>query len=199
MQVFLQGRGAVIFSRVPSFSALRQNGNSALVTRMVTGLLELGVRPFREVPGGPVELPAQPVSGRHLWLTGSDASLSPDSGLKQVGYHGKGTRFLVTSQDQISFQTGGKAQRRLVHTLLGPGDFELSAHAEPVRRIARAGGGRFADLVEFPSLVSSLDLSPASRSKVETYRLWIGWWPIVLMVLLVSAEYLLRRKAGRVM
>ena len=199
LQVFLQGKGAVLFSSIPSFSALRQGGNGALVTRLVTGLLELGVRPFREVSGGPVELPAQPVSGRHLWLTGSEVSLSPDSGLKQVEYHGRGARFLVTGQDQISFQTGGEAHHRLVHTLLGPGDFELSAHAEPVRRIAEAGGGRFADLVEFPSLVSGLDLSPASRSKVETYRLWIGWWPIVLMVLLVSAEYLLRRKAGRVM
>jgi hypothetical protein len=37
------------------------------------------------------------------------------------------------------------------------------------------------------------------KSKVETLSLWEGWWPLGLILLFASAEYLLRRKAGRVM
>jgi hypothetical protein len=54
-------------------------------------------------------------------------------------------------------------------------------------------------MVDLPELLNDLHLAPAERRHVRSYRLWSGGWPLAVLLLLVSAEYLLRRRAGRVM
>ena len=65
--------------------------------------------------------------------------------------------------------------------------------------MAKLGNGSFTDLVGLPELLEGMGLDSVQKSKVETWALWEGWWPLGLILLFASAEYLLRRKAGRVM
>ena len=78
-------------------------------------------------------------------------------------------------------------------------DFRLAARAAPLQEMAKLGNGSFTDLVGLPELLEGMGLDSVQKSKVETWALWEGWWPLGLILLFASAEYLLRRKAGRVM
>ncbi|MDP6117791.1 MAG: hypothetical protein QGG53_38485 [Planctomycetota bacterium] len=78
-------------------------------------------------------------------------------------------------------------------------DFRLAATAGPLQEMSELGNGAFTDIVGLPELLEGMKLDSVQKSKVETWALWEGWWPLGLILLCASAEYLLRRKAGRVM
>ncbi len=78
--------------------------------------------------------------------------------------------------------------------------YRLAPRAAPLQGLARASNGSFREL---PKL-DQFDLDPAALPAASLHRaslwaLWHGWWPLPLLLLLVTAEYLLRRRAGRVM
>jgi len=198
LQVFLRDQGVIIFSGPRSMTPLR-DGNAQAVNRLGAGLIELSLRPWREGPAGPVLLPPQPVFGKHLVALGPRGVLKPQKGLELIEESEAGMILDVTDENEVTFEIEGTPVRRLVNKLVSSSDFKLAARAAPLQELARLGRGRHVDLLDLPKLLSDLDAVPASRSKPDTYRLWIGWWPLGLMLLLVSAEYLLRRKAGRVM
>jgi hypothetical protein len=100
---------------------------------------------------------------------------------------------------EITFTHGGQEFRRPIHHLLSAGDFELKPHAAPLEELSRLGHGRFVQLVDLPELLNELHLAPVECGHVRSHRLWSGGWPLAVLLLLVSAEYLLRRRAGRVM
>lgn len=200
IQAILHGHGILIYNGLPSMAALRDRGNAGAVNRIVAGLLELGVRPWRESPRGPVVFPAQPVAGRQILVVGFEGHASLEAGVERAGETPPGTLLLrVTGEKEALFQAGEERFQRPVHKLLGPADFELTAHADPLRELAKLGKGTYAELLDLPALVSQWNFTPADRLRRETYRLWTGIWPLGVMLLLVSAEYLLRRRAGRVM
>lgn len=198
LQVFLYDQGVILFSSLRSMAPLR-DGNAQTVNRLGAGLIELALRPWREVPAGPVLLPPQPTFGKRWMVLGPSGDLRPQNGLELVEESGAGMVLNVTDEDEVTFEIRGTPVRRLVNRLVSAGDFRLAARAAPLQELARLGRGRHVDLLDLPTLLSELETVPAPRSKAETYRLWVGWWPLGLMLLLVSAEYLLRRKAGRVM
>jgi hypothetical protein len=140
------------------------------------------LRPVVEVVGGEPTVPvwpAQPVAGRMLTV-GAREQRVPDA-------------------DVVSLDLGSAVVERPVHRLLGAEDFELTAHAETLAEIAEETGGRSADMVNVSEVLGDLKAEPRLQSTVTNYALWKGAWPLAVVLLLVSAEYLLRRRAGRVM
>ena len=87
-----------------------------------------------------------------------------------------------------------------VRDLLDVEDFALTPRAATLAALAQSTGGTALDLVDLPRLSSLLpDPQPVQRTATTVVRLWVGAWPLALLLGLVSAEYLLRRRAGRVM
>ncbi len=79
-------------------------------------------------------------------------------------------------------------------------DFHLAPQVEPLRELAAESGGEVVEIEQLDSWrVPELDGPAATRVLVASWSLWHGWWPLMLVLLLGGAEYLLRRRAGRVM
>jgi len=82
--------------------------------------------------------------------------------------------------------------------LLSQRDFQLAAHDAPLVKISAATGGRHGNLF------SAMDVLPPGllgtpQSSATRIALWPGPWSLILILGMVSAEYLLRRRAGKVM
>jgi hypothetical protein len=192
LQIIPRGRGGILCLGIPALAALRAEGNAAHVNRLVAALLETTARPWSEGEAGLLLFPPQPVAGRK--------QLAVFAGAADLTGATISDSWLTASEArEITFTQGGQKFRRPIHHLLSAGDFELTPHAAPLEEMARLGHGRFVPLVELPELLNDLHLAPAERQHVRSYRLWFGAWPLAVLLLLVSAEYLLRRRAGRVM
>ena len=142
--VTLQGEGRVLYCGIPHFGALRTGGNSATVSRLMTGLATYALRLPPPAPEKPVIADPMP-------------------------------------NDRA--------------------DFVLTPQAANLAAIAKAARGQsftFTDDVQ--KIVEALPkAAPVWREQSRLVSLWSGAWPLALLLLLVSAEYLLRRRAGRVM
>ena len=110
-----------------------------------------------------------------------------------------GSLLETRSNEEITFTHGGQKFRRPIHHLLSAGDFALTPHAAPLEEVARLGHGRFVELIDLPELLNDLHLAPVECQDARSWRLWSGGWPLAVLLILVCAEYLLRRRAGRVM
>lgn len=194
LQAYQRGQGLIVRSGLSALAPWRDTGQTATVNRFVAALLELSLRPWRHGPDGPVLFPAQPVAGKLLLVAGAGEPSNVE-GAETVG----NGLWRVTDPRRLALTVGGRTVSLAVHELPNPDDFELAARAAPPRELARIGGGVSVDLLDLPKLIAKLDAAPAQRFRTRTYRLWAGWWPLALMLVLVSAEYLLRRRAGRVM
>jgi hypothetical protein len=94
---------------------------------------------------------------------------------------------------------GAMAARR-ADPALSRAAFELTPQAAPLETLAASTGGRFVELSAIAGLEPDLQsLAPRVTRRVTVLRLWHGWWFLPMLLLLVSAEYLLRRRAGTVM
>jgi hypothetical protein len=93
---------------------------------------------------------------------------------------------------------GGTAVTRLVRRLTSRQDFQLAARAVPLEKIADATGGRHRDLLSINDALPQ-GLVGTPRSMTTRVPLWPGAWSLLVLLTLVSAEYLLRRRAGKVM
>jgi len=199
----VRGSGIIVYNGLGSLASLRAGGNERVVNRLLYGLVCHALRPLREqLEDGQqvVVWPPQPVLGKRLSILGLAHPPQDASGLRPVGKGPAGEWiYEVVDENQVAFSVNGGVFRREVHKLLGPEDFELTPRADALAEMSRATGGRRADLVEMMKVLSYLKAKPASRSSVTNHRLWTGWWPLVVVLGLVSAEYLLRRRAGRVM
>jgi hypothetical protein len=81
-------------------------------------------------------------------------------------------------------------------------DFALTPSAATLAALAHTAGGRALELydLETDQLPKRWPApQPVRRSETRLYPLWTGVWPLFLLLGLVTAEYLLRRRAGRVM
>lgn len=195
IKLIQHGQGFILYCGLPSMASLR-SGGSFSINRIVAGLLELGIRPLKTNANGHAIFPPQPVFGKQLFTVAIENESKPVSGLEMQK---DSAGLLVKDKNEVVIEFEGESRRVQVHKLLGQSDFRLTPRAEPLREIAKLGNGRFVELIDLPELIKDLKAPSAQRSKVETYRLWVGWWPFVLILALASSEYLLRRKAGRVM
>lgn len=194
LRLIPRGRGGILFAGVGSLASLRADGNVATVNRLVAALLETVARPWVENENGLILFPPQPVAGRKQLAAFGGAAPADLQGAKI-----QDTSLMALDKEEITFTHGGQKFRRSVHHLLSAGDFELTPHAAPLEEMARLGDGRFVELIDLSELLNDLHLPPVECQDARSYRLWSGGWPLAVLLLLVSAEYLLRRRAGRVM
>lgn len=202
VSTFLRGRGMIVFCGVRNLAELRSGGNEADANRILYGLATHALRPAAEMVGGAevVLIPPQPRFREHFDMYSKAGPPQELEGLEPASAwqdaHGV---YVVTDRNRIAFTLDGHRFERAVQVDSGPEDFELTPHAKNLIEISEATGGRYTDLVGLTDMISGLKGIAAVRSSVAIYRLWVGWAPLVLILTLVCAEYLLRRKAGRVM
>jgi hypothetical protein len=109
----------------------------------------------------------------------------------------------VIDPRQVSLDVAGQAMTLEVKQLRDAADFELTPRAAPLKQIASATHGEFHSIADLPKLWSARRKSSGhdqhERVSAARCRLWSGPWSLVALLGMASAEYLLRRRAGRVM
>jgi hypothetical protein len=191
--------GSILVSGISDFTALRNSTNGSSVNRLLAELLTLALTPIGEPGQGAGIFPAQPVFGRNQFVLG-DASkikgMTPaDAGSRTFD----GAKvFRVSDSQSIAGQFGGAPIDRIVRSLVSQHDFQLAAHDAPLAKIAAETGGRHGDLFSAMEILPP-GLSGTPRSSATRIALWPGSWSLFVILGLVSAEYLLRRRAGKVM
>jgi hypothetical protein len=73
---------------------------------------------------------------------------------------------------------------------------ELSADRGLLGQIAASTGGIVAELYEAPRVLGALGPGTLATHEVRQYTLWDCWWFLTLIISLVTAEWLLRKKVG---
>ncbi len=196
-----RGKGRLLFCGLPQLKTLRER-TGLLVNRLLAGLLVQALLPHEGI------VPVQPVAGYDLYsspagaLTASPASLQPQQGAPtgwerwRVKAARSGPAELVP---QLSFTLDGQEQSLFVDIPYERGDFELQARAAPLRELAERTGGTFHPLHELADWQGPEAGPPVVQEHTTHHSLWRGSWVLAVLLLLVSAEYLLRRRAGRVM
>jgi hypothetical protein len=187
--------GAVVVSGINDFTAMRNLSSASSVNRLLSESLLIALTPLGEPGVKEGIFPPQPVYGRNVFLIGAasgskgfDAASRPD-----------GANVLRVADPQvILIQAGGTPIERIVRHLVSRQDFQLAAHDAPLEKVAKETGGRHRDML---SMMDILPSGLAGTPRVSTTRLplWPGPWSLIVILVLVSAEYLLRRRAGKVM
>jgi len=201
LMILTRGKGQVIYTGITRLASLRGRQTSPIASRLLAGILTLALRPARETIGQQrvVVFPPQPIVGKRLVLRGDGVEPATEqSGLRVVS-EAEGI-YRVADPERIALDVAGNRIERRVHRPLADADFRLTPHAEPLEQVSQPAGGRHVRLEELDA-VPPTDPKPLGlhRRQVASYSLWRGWWPLFVLLVLVSAEYLLRRRAGRVM
>ena len=209
VSLVVRGRGLVVHNGIADLASLRGDQTSPCVNRLLAGLLVLALRPLHASTGKAaprVLFPAQPIHGKRVFVIGKDAGPAEGSGLRatpDAGDRSRGipaTAYVVTDPQRVAVEAAGVRVQRLVHRALERADLDLTPRSGPLAAISNETGARHVTLVDAPDAVPVTPPPPPRELRqARTHRLWHGWWPLPLLVLLVSAEYLLRRRAGRVM
>lgn len=202
VRLLRRGRGVVLYVGVADLAPLRDGSSAPSVNRLIAGLVQRAFRPLGETleSGAPLTLfPPTPTWDKKLLVSGLGANAAV-KGLEPVEpATAEGRVYRVTAKDAIALDANGIEFKRPVQVLLTAADFELTPHAAVLEEIADKTRGRFGRLVEMSEVLAGLKGASAERSSVTKYNLWRGGWSLIVILLAVSAEYLLRRRAGRVM
>jgi len=73
---------------------------------------------------------------------------------------------------------------------------ELSRDSGRLAAMANAGGGRSLDILDAPQLFKDLAGQGKQRAIESSYELWSSYPALILVVALLAAEWLLRKKLG---
>ena len=73
---------------------------------------------------------------------------------------------------------------------------DMTPDFSQLAEIARASGGRFLPPGNCGDAATYLDMSPRLVRDEKTIALWGGMWPLGLLICLLSAEWLLRKRSG---
>lgn len=84
----------------------------------------------------------------------------------------------------------------LAREVSGQEGVELSRDAGRLAAMAAAGSGQYADILEAPQLFKNLAGQGKQRTLESSYELWSSYPALLLVVLLLAAEWLLRKKMG---
>ena len=156
-------------------------------------------------------LPAQPVAGEPAFvLTGAPSGGSATTVSWRQGEKG-GSAQCSADGLVVTFPQAGPASVTLgggesrteaqadVRRLLSVEDADFSTDGPLLEEMARATGGQFARLADFPTVASAARPVHQVTVRVFEYSLWHGVPLLVVLVGLVTLEYVLRRKAGMVL
>lgn len=176
------GRGLLVFNGLGAMSSLRGGERGGVINAMIGGLIEASVR----IPRGdtdPWTFPPQPVRGGTFFVSQG------------------GGPWQRVNVDPLKIEDDGKILPREMDSMPSNAELHLAGRGDEARAIAQATGGAFATFDDPAAVLDALSsgLEPTITQEIRSVGLWRGWWPLPLLLALVSAEYLLRRRAGRVM
>ena len=197
-----QGRGLIVYTGIVEPSSLRASGQAANVNRLLINLVTTALRPWEEaVAAGRPPLfvfPPQPVAGKRLILGGVAAEVN---GLERIaGPAAPWSTYEVLNEAEVAVRAGDVKIARAIRRLKDAAEFDLTARSAPLLELTRLTGGTLHSLVDLSRVPAAVGQSaPVEFRRERAFRLWDGWWPLALLLALVSTEYLLRRRAGRVM
>ena len=217
LSLLRRGPGLVIHNGLPPISSFGRTRNAASVSRVLHGILNLALRPLPG-PGLPPNagdlFPPQPILGKDVIVWPPDLELTPQPessrlrllSVAQAPRDAARFTLAVAAEDldadpgMPSLRFGTAGRERMVGRLPDLADFELTPSSAPLKELAESTGGAYADLHDPADLVTAMKKAKGQTfEKAWVLRLWRGWWSLVLLLFLVSAEYLLRRRAGRMM
>ena len=104
--------------------------------------------------------------------------------------------YMITADVRRGSQPLGSARRA---TLVGGTDVELSEprlNEAVLRRISETTGGRYVPAAEAASVPGLLRTSDVGNPPTEMRDLWHNGWSLAAMVLLLGAEWVVRRRVG---
>ncbi|MGH9387358.1 MAG: hypothetical protein ACRD2N_24095, partial [Vicinamibacterales bacterium] len=90
----------------------------------------------------------------------------------------------------------GTATRQV---LVGGNDLEMSQprlNESVLRRLATESGGRYLNIQQASALADFIRQQPAELGAPETRDLWHNGWSLLLIIGLLAAEWMLRRRVG---
>lgn len=90
----------------------------------------------------------------------------------------------------------GKDERKLVVEPGGAEMARLTLHEGALREVARAGGGAYAPVAQLGELLRGIPREETSRAMRTTSRPWRSWPVVVVVLMLLTAEWVLRRHWG---
>lgn len=209
--LYLRGAGQVLVSGLPPLAHLRRRTTADDLDRLLWGLIERAAAPlsaaaaedFRNADPAdrlPWIVPAQPGAGSDVIVGGGALRIDRPAGIDIASTGADAMRFTLPRGDRLQADIGAVAIDRAIAPALTAEDFRLTPRAAPLRDVAAATGGEFLLMTEFNP--AGFPQPPDTGTVLQTVRVrrpWRGVWPLPTLLLLVSCEYLLRRRAGRVM
>ena len=167
---------------------------------------------FEGDPSGIGLLPAAPVAGEPAWVFvrdagqgAGDAELSWEQGDARGAVRlskGDGVscgKVLLPREGRVRLTARGATREAMVRTPLSVENVHFRTDEDLLRDIAAATDGRFVQLGTFDPLAAGIEPRKQIEVRVREYSLWHRTWLLLGIVALATAEYLMRRRAGKVM
>ncbi len=135
-----------------------------------------------------------PAHPQHVQLTAV-----PDSGglyrgdLQNVG---AGVHNIVVKVDAPGFDGIQQEIQVIARDLAGQEGIELSRDSARLAAMAKAGGGRYMDILDAPELFSQLAGQGKERSVEKSYEIWSSYPILMLIVGLLAMEWIMRKRLG---
>lgn len=197
------------------------NNTFELAWRQMTRWIASGAADPVEIPPTSVTLPGttetlsvlvrngeyRPIGDAEVLLRvtepgGQERSVSAALSDPQAGRYSAGVRFdqpgvyAIAADVKRGSQTLARVSRPI---LVGGADLEMTEprlNEAVLRRIAETSGGRYvpaAQAAEVPSLIRAAD---TERPPMEMRDVWDNGWALAMIIALLGAEWVLRRRAG---
>ena len=123
----------------------------------------------------------------------------PDSGGLYRGYLqnvGAGVRTVHVKVESPGFDGVKQELQVIAHDIGGQEGVELTRDVSRLASMAKAGAGRYLDILESPELFEQLAGQGKTVNKESSYELWSSYYALILIVCLLTAEWLLRKRMG---
>ncbi|VTS05649.1 Uncharacterized protein OS=Singulisphaera acidiphila (strain ATCC BAA-1392 / DSM 18658 / VKM B-2454 / MOB10) GN=Sinac_7527 PE=4 SV=1: VWA_2 [Tuwongella immobilis] len=139
-------------------------------------------------------IPIEPQTGRPRELAGVMRDLAPgDYALELV------VPELAEQLDRLAGPEGSPTKMQAKFRVLPPEtaeSAELSTNWPLMEKLAQDSGGKLFTPETADELIELLQTKTASREITSEHRLWNSWWTLILVLVLVSGEWLLRKSVG---
>jgi hypothetical protein len=176
--------------------------------------LKIGCDRRQVRPGDSIEVLARPrdASGRTISTAIVSAEMGeaariqriqlqpvPDSGGLYRGYFQNiepGTHTIKVQVTSPGFEGIRQELQIIAREIAGQEGVELARDSNRLSAIARAGGGKYMDIFEATELFKEFAAQGRDRTIEYNYEIWASYPVLALLVLLLSAEWILRKRMG---
>jgi hypothetical protein len=123
----------------------------------------------------------------------------PDSGGLYRGYIQNiepGTHTIRVQVTSAGFEGVKQELQIIAREIAGQEGIELSRDSGRLAEIAKAGGGKYMDILKAPELFKELASQGRERTIEYNYEIWSSYPVLAIFVILLSAEWILRKRLG---